>query len=282
MENAIAKAKILMQALPYIKEYKGKTVVIKYGGKAMVLEKLKQSIVNDLALMHYVGLNPVVVHGGGPEISLAMRNAGIEPKFVDGLRLTDKPTMDIVAKVLGQACQRIADNINKHGDVAQAYSGEVIVAYKKQYDKDLGFVGDVQSVDVEKLNKTIKEGKIPVISSVGQGQDGNSYNINADTVAASVAEAIKAEKLIYLTDVDGIYGKIGEKDSLLSVLNIEQSQKLIDDGRLKGGMLPKLLSCIEAIDSGVHRCHILNGTIQHALLLEIFTDEGVGTMVVRG
>lgn len=282
MEDAIAKAKILMQALPYIKQYSGKKVVIKYGGKAMTDQQLKQSVANDLTLMHFVGLNPVVIHGGGPEISQAMKKKGLEPKFVDGLRVTDKQAIDIVAEVAGTICDQIADNINKHGDLATAFCGDLIKAKKKKHEEaDLGFVGDVAEVDTEKLNQAVEEGQIPVISSIGTGDNGQRYNINADSVAASVAEALEAEKLIFLTDVDGVYAKSEEPDTLISVLGEKQAKAQVESNKISGGMLPKVKACVEALEAGVHRCHILNGTIQHALLLEIFTDEGIGTMMMK-
>ena len=279
MQDAIAKAKILMEALPWIKEYKGKTVVIKYGGKAMTDENLKQSVANDITMMHFVGLYPVVVHGGGPEISQAMKEKGLKPQFVDGLRVTDEKVMEIVSEVTKSICDGIVENINKHGDLATGFCGDLLLAQKKEHDQELGFVGKVSSVDKKKLSKATDEGQVPIISSIGKDESGQLYNINADDVSASVAESIKSEKLVYLTDVNGIYGNKGDEDSLISVLKTNEGVEMIEKGKLTGGMVPKLLSCIEAISTGVHHCHILNGTIDHVLLLEVFTNEGVGTMI---
>ena len=278
MEKALEKAKILMQALPYIKEYHGKNVVIKFGGKAMNDPVMEQSIANDLALMHFVGINPVVVHGGGPEISQAMKNAGLKPNFINGLRVTDKQTMDFVTTVSGTICNQIVENINKHGDFAAGFCGDLILAKEKDYPT-LGFVGEVEKIKINELNKALEDGFIPIISAIGKDSTGEFYNINADTVAAAVAESLQAEKLIYLTDVDGIYSNHEDRSSLISILTLKESSELVKGKQIAGGMLPKLLSCIEALKTGVHRCHILNGTAQHALLLEIFTDEGIGTMI---
>lgn len=283
MQDAIAKAKILMQALPYIKEYSGKKVVIKYGGGAMEDPHLRQSVANDLALMHYVGIRPIVVHGGGPEISEYMKKQGKKVKFVDGLRVTDEETMEIVKMVLvGKVNKGIVDNINTHGNLAVGLSGDdgnLITAKKKEYEVDLGFVGDVTGINVDMLEKLIADGFIPVIATIGVDEKGNNYNINADTVAASVAEHLKSEKLIFLTDVNGLYAKVDEPDTLISVLSEEQARNHVAANKISGGMLPKVKACIASLEAGVHRTHILNGTIDHALLLEIFTDEGVGTMI---
>lgn len=285
MQDAIAKAKILMQALPYIKEYSGKKVVIKYGGGAMEEPHLRQSVANDIALMHYVGIRPIIVHGGGPEISEYMKKLGKKVKFVDGLRVTDEETMEIVKMVLiGKVNKGVVDNINTHGNLAVGLSGDdgnLIQAKKKKHEVDLGFVGEVTGINAELVENLIKDGFIPVIASIGVDKKGQNFNINADSVAASIAEHLKTEKLIFLTDVNGLYAREGEPDTLISALTEEQAKEHTETGKISGGMLPKVKACVEAIGAGVRRTHILNGTIDHALLLEIFTDEGVGTMITR-
>jgi len=284
MQDAIEKAKILMQALPYIKEYRGRKVLIKFGGKAMHDERIEQSIANDLVMMRYVGIHPVVVHGGGPEISQYMKEQGLEPKFIDGLRVTDEATMEIVKTVLvEQVNKEIVENMNKHGELAVGISGDdsgLIEARKKEHaTADLGYVGSVAEIKTAVVEEIIKSGRIPVIASLGKGTDGHSYNINADSVASALAAALKCEKIIYLTNVDGIYNDFDDEHSLISALTYDECDELVSQKAVKSGMLPKVLSCMRALEKGVHRAHILNGTIQHALLLEIFTDEGIGTMI---
>ncbi len=284
MKQAIEKAKILMEAMPYIKQYRGTKVLIKFGGKAMDDPAMEQSIANDLVMMRYVGLYPVVVHGGGPEISEAMKNQGLEPKFIDGLRVTDGSTIKIAKEVLFNVInEEIVDNINSHGDLAIGISGDdsgLIVAEKKEHPSaDLGFVGNVAKIDTSVIERIIEEEKIPVITSLGIGEDGHTYNINADSVASALASKLGCEKIIYLTNVDGVFKDYHDKKSLISSLTYNKCQQLIEEKIVIGGMLPKVLSCMKALENGVHRAHILNGTIKHALLLEIFTDEGIGTMI---
>ncbi|TET52655.1 MAG: acetylglutamate kinase [Actinobacteria bacterium] len=284
MEKAIEKAKILMQALPYIKEYRGRKVLIKFGGKAMQDQEMERSIANDLVMMRYVGLYPIVVHGGGPEISQYMKEHGLEPKFVDGLRVTDAKTMKIVKRVLvSKINKEITGNINIHGELATSVVGddsELITAEKMKHPTvDLGFVGTVKDIKTSVIEDIVKEEKIPVIASIGKDANGNSYNINADSVASALAAALGCEKIIFLTNVDGIYGNLGDDKSLISALDYNDSKQLIDKKSVMKGMLPKVLSSMRALENGVHRAHILNGTIKHALLLEIFTDEGIGTMI---
>lgn len=284
MEQAIEKAKILMEAMPYIKEYRGRKVLIKFGGKAMQDLKIEQSIANDLVMMRYVGLYPIVVHGGGPEISEHMKKEGLEPKFVDGLRVTDEATIKIVKHVLFELINKeIVDNINSHGDLAEGIAGDesgLIKAQKKVHaSADLGFVGNVSKINASVIEQVLNAEKIPVIATIGLGADGNSYNINADSVASALAAELNCEKIIYLTNVDGIYKDYGQEDSLISALTYEECNDLVGGREVAGGMLPKVLSCMKALKEGVHKAHILNGTVQHALLLEIFTDEGIGTMI---
>lgn len=283
MKDAIYKASVLMEALPYIKEHFGKTVVIKYGGNAMINSELKESIASDLVLMKYVGMNPVLVHGGGPEISKVMEKSGKEIKFVDGLRVTDAETMKIVKTVLvGKVNKDIVALINRHGRLAAGVSGDdgdLIHARKKAGKIDLGFVGEVEKIEPKIINEFVQDDFIPVIASVGIGRDGNSYNINADLVAGEIAAAIDADKIIFLTDVAGLYRDFDDKSSLISELTEKECRRMVEEKHVESGMLPKLSGCLKALEGGARRAHILDGTIPHALLLEVFTKEGVGTMI---
>lgn len=284
MHTVMEKAQILTEALPHIKEYHGKTVVIKYGGAAMEREDLKEVIATDIVLMKYVGINPVIVHGGGPEVSRHMKALGKEVKFVNGLRVTDKETMEIVKMVLvGKINKEIVSLINKHGKLAIGLSGDdgnLIMAKKKQMDGvDLGYVGEVSKINRQVLENLVGNDYVPVIATVGVGDDGSSYNINADKVAGEIAAAIKADKLIFLTDVDGLYEDFEDKGSLISELCLMDCERKLANKEINHGMIPKVEGCVTALKSGVKRAHILNGTIPHALLLEIFTDKGIGTMI---
>ena len=286
MERAIEKAKILMDAMPYIKEYRGRKVLIKFGGKAMQDQKIEQSIANDIAMMLYVGLSPVVVHGGGPDISARMKEKGLQPQFIDGLRVTNKKTLKVVKEVLVDKINKeISGNINIHGKLAEGISGDtsgLIEAEKMEIEGgDLGFVGNVKKINKSVVEKIVKAGKIPVIASIGKGINGDSYNINADSVASELAAALGCEKIIFLTNVDGVHASYGDNDSLISALTYDQCEELVEKKAVSGGMLPKVLSCMSALEKGVHRAHILSGVIDHALLLEIFTDEGIGTMITN-
>jgi len=272
-----------MEALPYIKAYHGKTVVIKYGGGAMTSAALKESIASDIVLMKLVGISPVVIHGGGPEITAMMNRLGLPVEFVGGLRKTDAEAMDIVKMVLvGKINKEIVSLINRHGRMAVGLSGDdggLIAARKKKHQPDLGFVGDIDRINARVLNDLIADGYIPVIASIGAGEQGESYNINADTVAAEVAAAIKADKVIFLTDVEGLYRDFAQKHTLISALSYKECKQMVAGKEIDGGMLPKVTGCMRAIEAGVSRAHILNGTIPHAMLLEIFTNEGIGTMI---
>ncbi|MDI6817210.1 MAG: acetylglutamate kinase [Actinomycetota bacterium] len=286
MEEVMGKAQILTEALPYIKEYHGKTVVIKYGGAAMEQADLKETVATDIVLMKYVGLNPIIVHGGGPEISRQMKAMGKEAKFINGLRVTDKETMDIVKMVLvGKINKEIVSLINRHGEHSVGVSGDdgnLIMAKKKATEGyDLGFVGEVTKINRKLLENLINDDFIPVVATVGVGEDGMSYNINADKVAGEIAAALNADKIIFLTDVDGLYEDFDDKDSLISELSIEECERRLAGREINQGMIPKVEGCVNAVKSGVKRAHILNGTTPHALLLEIFTDEGVGTMITK-
>jgi acetylglutamate kinase len=288
MEKAREKARVLMEALPYIKEYYGRTVVVKFGGNAMENDELKEMFASDIVLMRYVGMNPVIVHGGGPQVTHYMERLSMEVRFVDGHRVTDAAAMEVVKMVLvGKVNKEIVSLINGHGTLAVGLSGEdgnLLMARKRTHvgeegEVDLGFVGDVAKVNPGILNNLIRDEFIPVVASIGVDENGQSYNINADLVAGALAASLRADKLIYLTDVDGIYRDFQDRSSLIAELTTGEVEQLIQDGGLTSGMLPKIQSCIDALRSGVRRAHIVNGTIDHALLLELYTDAGIGTMV---
>ena len=293
MKELIKKANVLMEALPYIKRFANKTIVIKYGGNAMVEERLKESFAKDIILMKYIGLNPVVVHGGGPQIGSVMEKMGLETRFVRGMRVTDSATMDVVEMVLGgRVNKEIVANINRHGGRAVGLTGkdgELIKARKLEMTTvnpdtltpeiiDIGHVGEVVAVNPEIIRALEQNNFIPVIAPLGVGEAGESYNINADLVAGQVAAALKAEKLILLTDIEGVKNKSGE---LISTIDIGDVQGLIDDDTISGGMIPKVTCCLDAINAGVHKTHIIDGRVEHACLLEIFTDLGIGTAVAK-
>ena len=282
VRDAGAKATILADALPYIREFSGKTVVVKYGGHAMEDPELAELFAQDVVLMRLVGMNPVVVHGGGPQISDLMRRLGKEPEFVDGLRVTDAETVDIVRMALvGKVNREIVASVNRHGSYAVGLSGEDagLITVGPRNEK-LGFVGDIRRIDPSILERLIREELIPVVATVGVDDAGQAYNVNADTVAGAIAEALQAEKLVYLTNVAGLYGDLSDETSLISRIAVDQLAALVDQDRLSEGMIPKARSCVEVVKSGVTRAHILDGRIPHALLLEFFTREGIGTMVV--
>jgi acetylglutamate kinase len=285
MEQYISKAKVLIEALPYIKSFWGKTVVIKYGGAAMTDDKLKQEVMQDIVLMKYVGMKPVVVHGGGPEITKAMQQMGKKVEFIDGLRVTDKETMEITEMVLvGKLNQDIVAMLNRNGGWAVGLSGKdggLITAHKLvTTEVDLGFVGEVFEVRPEVINTLDREKFIPVIAPVGVDEAGNTYNINADDVAAAMAVALGADKLVLLTNVPGIMVNPDDPGSLLSTLRVKDIADMISRGSISGGMQPKVRACERALRGGVGKTHIIDGRISHALLLEIFTDTGIGTEMV--
>jgi acetylglutamate kinase len=290
MQTAIEKATILLEALPYIREFANKTFVIKFGGNAMIDEKLSHSFALDIILLSYVGIRPVVVHGGGPQIGELMKKLGKQSTFIDGLRVTDQETMDIAEMVLtGSINKEIVSHINKNGGRAVGLSGKdgsLIMARKMlKKDKndpsqmiDIGFVGEITTVNPQVINTLDSNQFIPVIAPVGCGEDGQTYNINADTAAGAIAGALKAEKLILLTDVEGVKDKNGR---LLSTLTEPEVQRLIGSGDISGGMIPKVTCCCKALDEGVAKAHIIDGRVEHAVLLEIFTDIGIGSQVVK-
>ena len=281
MQEMLDKAAILMESLPWIKRAWGSTVVIKYGGAAMTDESLRHSVAADIVLMKLVGMNPVIVHGGGPEITSYMERLGMPVEFVDGLRVTTDEAMELVRMVLvGKVNGDLVSAINAHGRLAVGIAGDdgnLIRA--TQRDERLGRVGEVSHVDTTVVTKLVEDGFIPVIASVAAGEDGGSYNINADLVAGEIAGALGAGKVIFLTDVDGLYADFADKGSLISALTLEEAEDIIGRGDLASGMIPKVGACVKALHRGVERAHILNGTIPHALLLEIYTDEGIGTMI---
>ncbi|HYD49694.1 MAG TPA: acetylglutamate kinase [Terriglobales bacterium] len=291
MEKSIAKAEVLLEALPYIRRFSGKTIVIKYGGHAMIDADLKESFGQDVALLKFIGINPVVVHGGGPQIGELLNRLGIESQFVRGMRVTDQATMDVVEMVLaGSINKEIVSLINRHGGRAVGLSGKddgFILARRMTIDDpkspkgpklDIGMVGEVRAINPAVIDALDRSAFIPVIAPVGVGDHGESYNINADLVAGEIAEALRAEKLILLTDVDGIRGADG---AVLRTLNGDHAEQLIREGVIGSGMIPKVECCIKALRGGVQKTHIIDGRIRHSVLLEIFTDEGVGTEVTR-
>lgn len=295
MKDAVEKAGILIEALPYIRKFYGKTVVIKYGGHAMINDELKEAVINDVILMKLIGINPVIVHGGGPEITDMLKRLDISSRFVGGCRVTDPATMEIVEMVLvGKINKEIVALINRHGGKAVGLSGKdanLIQAVRKlgksvdsdgnESVQDIGFVGDVRKINPEIIQTVINQGYIPVVAPVGVGEEGESYNINADYVAGEMAIALNADKLILLTDVEGIFEDFDCKDSLISELKLSQVDEMINRGVISGGMIPKVECCVQAVEGGVTTTHILDGRIPHSILLEIFTDRGIGTMVVK-
>jgi acetylglutamate kinase len=278
-----AKAAILAEALPYIQEFAGRTVVVKYGGHAMDDPALADLFAQDVVLMRHVGMNPVVVHGGGPQITDLMARLGKEPEFVDGLRVTDAETIGIVRMaLLGQVNPGIVASVNRHGSYAVGLSGEdaglITVSMR---DERLGFVGDVSHIDASIVHRLLNEEMIPVIATMGVDASGQAYNINADTVAGAIARAVGAEKLVYLTDVAGLYADYPDESTLISRIDVAGLARLEADGKISEGMIPKIRSCVDALRHGVRRAHILDGRVPHALLLEFFTREGIGTMIVN-
>ncbi len=286
------KVKVLVEALPYIKEFYGSCMVIKIGGHAMVNEKVLESTIKDILLLYFVGIKPIVVHGGGPEITEKMEKLGIKPKFVDGLRVTDRETMEIVEMVLdGKINSKIVTTFIQYGGRAVGLSGKdglLIIARKKiirkkkngeEIEIDLGFVGETEYVNPEILRVLIDHGYIPVISPVASDLEGNTYNINADIVAGHIASAIRAKKLIMLTDVPGILKDLNDPNSLISRMHVRDLEKMLEEGRIAGGMIPKVEAVLKALKGGVERAHIIDGSKEHAILLELFTREGIGTMV---
>ncbi|OUN82989.1 acetylglutamate kinase [Flavonifractor sp. An52] len=281
--SEVDRAKVLAEALPYIQKYYGKTVVVKYGGNAMISDELRQAVISDIILLHLVGIRVVVVHGGGPEITEMLNKIGKESKFVDGLRYTDEETMEVVQQVLcGKVNKNLVATLNRMGGKAVGLCGmDAGMFQAKKLDEKYGLVGEITAVEPQMVEDALKDGYIPVVSTVAQGIDGeNSYNINADTAAAKLATALKAEKLILLTDVRGLMMDPKNENTLLPVVRLSQVPGLVQDGVIKGGMIPKVECCVEAVRSGVENAVILDGRIPHSILIELLSDEGIGTMLM--
>ncbi|MBD2652305.1 MULTISPECIES: acetylglutamate kinase [Synechocystis] len=282
-EEAATRVKILSEALPYIQHFAGRTVVVKYGGAAMKDSNLKDKVIRDIVFMASVGIRPVVVHGGGPEINTWLDKVGIQPQFKDGLRVTDAATMDIVEMVLvGRVNKELVNLINQAGGKAVGLCGKdgQLMTARTMTNKDVGFVGEVSSVDARVVETLVKSGYIPVISSVAADEFGQAHNINADTCAGELAAALGAEKLILLTDTRGILRDYQDPSTLIHKLDIQQARELIGSGIVAGGMIPKVNCCVRSLAQGVRAAHILDGRLPHALLLEVFTDLGIGSMIV--
>ena len=289
MKPFIDKAKILIEALPYIQRFYGKTVVIKYGGNAMINDELKIKVMEDVTLLKYIGINPIVVHGGGPDISSALKKFDIKSEFINGLRVTDEETMNVARMVLiGKTNKEIVSLLGTKGGKGVGISGidGGLLKCKKLYTEvdgektDIGFVGDIVSVNSKMLEDLTKEDYIPVVAPIGVDEEGNSYNINADTVAGAIAASLEAEKLILLTDIEGIKESV-DSDEIIYKIGKKEINQMINDEKIVGGMIPKVKGGIEAIDAGVNTVHIIDGRIPHCLLLEIFTDSGIGTMITK-
>ena len=280
--TTMGKARILMEAMPYIQAFRGKTVVIKYGGAAMVDEDLRHSFAGDVTLLSLVGIKAVVVHGGGPQINGSLRKSGIESQWVDGLRVSDAQTVKVVQSVLaGEVNPDIVRLLIGHDARAAGITGiDGRLLGARQKDPRLGFVGEVAEVDPEIIYGMFEHGLVPVIAPLARGiDDGQVYNLNADTAAGVLAAALNAEKLVYLTDVEGLYRSPTDDESLIQKMSLSEARELLNSGSISGGMLPKLEACVSAMEARVRRTHILDGRVQHALLLEIFTPEGIGTMI---
>nr|WP_294466723.1 acetylglutamate kinase [uncultured Ruminococcus sp.] len=276
------RAKVLIQAMPYIKKYAGETIVVKYGGNAMINEDLKSAVMSDLVLMQLVGINVVLVHGGGPEINAMLDAVGKESRFENGMRVTDKETIDIVQMVLaGKVNKSLVQLLESHGGKALGFcglDGRLLMAEKLVSSVDLGYVGEIKEVNPAPLNNAMQNGYIPIVATVAGGYDGNVYNINADLAAAQIAAKLSAKKLILMTDIRGLLRDVNDDDSLISVVNVSEVPMLKRDGIIKGGMIPKIDCCVEAVRNGVNRAHIIDGRLEHSILLELFSDEGIGTM----
>ena len=295
MLDAEKRAGILVEALPYIQEFYGKTIVIKYGGNAMINEDLKQKVMEDVSLLKYVGMRPVIVHGGGPDITQFLKKVGKQSAFVSGLRVTDEETVEIAEMVLdGKVNSDIVSMLNHRGVKAVGLSGKdagLIRAQKKLatvYDEagqkenvDIGYVGQVASIDTSILDTLLDNDYIPVIAPIGVGEDGESYNINADYVAAEIAGALQAEKLLLLTDTEGVYKDFADKDTFISTLTVAEAKDYIKSGIISGGMIPKIEACLKSIESGTNKVHIIDGRQPHSIILELLTSSGIGTQVIK-
>ncbi|MDD2190478.1 MAG: acetylglutamate kinase [Eubacteriales bacterium] len=283
MKDTITRATVLLEALPYIQKFCNKVIVIKYGGNAMISDTLKKAVMKDIALLTIVGIKVVLVHGGGPEISSMLKTMGKESIFIDGLRYTDEETAEVAAMVLaGKVNKNLVSMIQQHNGKAIGLcglDGGMLQVDKLQNEVDLGFVGDIKKVEVSPIIMALKNGFTPVIATIGADKNGQTYNINADTAAAAIAGALKAEKLILMTDVRGLLMNKDDEDSLISKINIEDVPRLIEEGIIDGGMIPKIKSCIDGIKNGIKEAVIIDGRIEHSILIELFSDEGIGTLL---
>jgi len=285
MDQILLKAQILSEALPYIQKFNNKKVVVKYGGSAMLDDALQMNVIRDVALLKIVGMKPIIVHGGGKEITSWLKKLGYESTFVEGLRVTDETTMEIAEMVLGKVNKSLVQMLEKLGVKAVGISGKdgATLKVEKRYvnNRDIGLVGNVKEVNVGLIDTLLDNDFVPIISPIGLDDNYVNYNINADDVACAVATAIGAEKLVFLTDIEGVYADPGDKSSLISVLTLEKADELLASGFVGGGMLPKIKNCVDAVRNGVTRVHILDGRIPHCLLLEFFTNKGIGTAIIR-
>ena len=284
MNDVLIKAETLIEALPYIRDFSDKRVIVKYGGSAMLDEKLQQSVIKDVALLKLVGMKPIIVHGGGKEISKWVKLMGKEREFVEGLRVTDEDTMEVAEMVLNKVNKHLVQMMEKLGVRAAGISGKdggTIICDKKTVNgKDIGYVGDVREVRSDLIDTLLEHDFVPIIAPIGLGDDFKSYNINADDAACAIAKSMKAEKLVFMTDIEGVCRDANDPSTLLSVLTLDEANRMIDEGYVGGGMLPKLRNCIDAVEGGVGRVHILDGRLEHCLLLEFYTKKGIGTAFI--
>ena len=285
LDKYLSKAEVLIEALPYIQKFNRKIIVVKYGGSAMVDEELKRRVIEDVALLKLVGFKPIIVHGGGKEISGMVKRLGMEPKFINGLRVTDADTMDVAEMVLNKVNKSLVQLVQSLGVKAIGISGKDggLLKVEKKYSngEDIGFVGEITEVNPDIIFDMLKKDYLPIICPIGMDDDFQTYNINADDAACAIAKALGAEKLAFLTDIEGVYKDPHDPETLISELTVSEALGLMDDGFIGGGMLPKLHNCIDAIENGVSRVHILDGRIPHCLLLEIFTNKGIGTAILK-
>ncbi len=283
MNELQQKASVLIEALPYIQQFNRRIIVVKYGGSAMSTKELQENVIKDVTLLKLVGFKPVIVHGGGKEISRWVEKVGMEPRFVNGLRVTDEDTMELAEMVLCKVNKQLVSMVQDLGVKAVGITGKdggLLVCKKKLSDgQDIGFVGDITHVEPKVLFDLIEKDFLPIVAPIGMDENGQSYNINADDAACAIAEAVKAEKLAFLTDIEGLYKDINDKSTFISNLSADEAQELVDSGYIGGGMLPKLSGCIDAVKNGVNKVHILDGRILHCLLLEVFTNKGIGTQI---
>ena len=285
MKQYLDKAEVLIEALPYIQKFNRKVIIVKYGGSAMVDENLKKRVIEDVTLLKLVGFKPIIVHGGGKEISRWVSKVGMEPKFINGLRVTDEPTMELAEMVLGKVNKELVQMVESLGARAIGLSGKdgglLNVTKKYSNGEDIGYVGEIQKVNADILWDLLDKDFLPIVCPIGLDDSFHTYNINADDAACAIARAMNAEKLAFLTDIEGVYKDPSDPSTLISELQISEAKEFIEKGYIGGGMLPKLNNCIDAIENGVSRVHILDGRIPHCLLLEIFTNKGIGTAILK-